>query len=75
MRISVAQTRPIKADIPANIEGHLRLLDLAAGIKADTVIFPELSLTGYEPELAQDLATDLMTLVSTSLKHSLTRTP
>lgn len=57
MRLCAAQTRPVKGDIPANIEGHLRLLDLAIENQADVVVFPELSLTGYEPELAQELAT------------------
>ncbi len=57
MRVCSAQTRPIKGDIPANIDGHLKLLDLAIARKTDAVVFPELSFTGYEPELAQDLAT------------------
>ena len=50
MKICVAQTRPIKGDIQSNIDHHKRLIDLAVSNGADTVIFPELSLTGYEPE-------------------------
>jgi predicted amidohydrolase len=57
MRIGVAQTRPFKGDILRNIEAHLRLIALAEKAKADTLIFPELSITGYEPELASALAT------------------
>jgi predicted amidohydrolase len=57
MRISVAQTRPFKGDILRNIEAHLRLIELAARARADTIVFPELSITGYEPELAAGLAT------------------
>lgn len=57
MKICVAQTRPIKGDIQRNIDNHKKLIDLAISYSADTVIFPELSLTGYEPELSKELAT------------------
>jgi predicted amidohydrolase len=57
MRIGVAQTRPFKGDILRNIEAHLRLIELAGNARADMIIFPELSITGYEPELAAGLAT------------------
>jgi predicted amidohydrolase len=56
MKISVAQTKPIKGDIPANIETHKKLIALAILHNADTIFFPELSITGYEPELAKELA-------------------
>jgi predicted amidohydrolase len=56
MKISVAQTRPVKGDIQSNIDNHKKLIDLAVSCGADVIIFPELSLTGYEPELAQALA-------------------
>lgn len=58
MKIGVVQTRPAKGDIPANIARHRQLIDLAVANGADTVIFPELSLTGYEPSLAKTLAVD-----------------
>ncbi|WP_420149020.1 carbon-nitrogen hydrolase family protein [Spirosoma sp.] len=57
MKIAVAQTRPIRGDIRRNIEKHTALIDLAASAGASMVIFSELSLTGYEPELAGKLAT------------------
>jgi predicted amidohydrolase len=57
MKICVAQTKPIKGDIQRNIEGHKKVIDLAASQGAGIIIFPELSLTGYEPTLAKDLAT------------------
>jgi predicted amidohydrolase len=57
MKIATAQTRPIKGDIPANIENHKKLIHLALANEADAIIFPELSLTGYEPTLAKELAT------------------
>jgi predicted amidohydrolase len=57
MKLCVAQTRPVKGDVQRNIAKHIELLDLAAANGADAVIFPELSLTGYEPTLAKELAT------------------
>jgi predicted amidohydrolase len=59
MKLAVAQTRPVKGDISANIPKHLRLIELAALEEADAVFFPELSLTGYEPTLAARLASSL----------------
>jgi predicted amidohydrolase len=41
------------------MDQHKKLLTLAATHGADMIIFPELSLTGYEPKLAKELATDL----------------
>jgi predicted amidohydrolase len=58
MKLCVAQTRPIQGDVSSNIEQHKKLIDLAVSHGATTVIFPELSLTGYEPKLARELATD-----------------
>lgn len=58
MRICVAQMQPVKGDVERNIDRHLTLMELAIAARADTVIFPELSVTGYEPELASALATD-----------------
>lgn len=58
MKISVAQLKPVKGDISANIEKHKTLVDLAVSLRADSIFFPELSITGYEPELAKDLATN-----------------
>ncbi len=58
MKICVAQTRPVKGDIQSNIDNHKKLIELAVSNGADTVIFPELSLTGYEPELSKELATN-----------------
>jgi predicted amidohydrolase len=58
MKICVAQTRPVTGDIAANIEYHKTFISLAAANGADVIIFPELSLTGYEPSLAKELATD-----------------
>jgi predicted amidohydrolase len=54
--IAVAQTCPIRGDVDANVGEHLRLSELAAAEGAQLVLFPELSLTGYELELAAGLA-------------------
>ena len=54
--IAVAQTCPIAGEIAANLEEHLRLAHRAAAEGARLVVFPELSLTGYEIELADRLA-------------------
>ncbi len=60
MKVCVAQIRPAKGDIQYNIANHRKLTDLAVSHGADIIIFPELSLTGYEPELSNKLAMDLM---------------
>ena len=57
MRICVVQTRPVKGDIARNIVQHKTFIDLATANGAGIVIFPELSITGYEPSLARELAT------------------
>ena len=58
MKICIAQTKPIKGTISANIEAHRRFIDLALTLNVEAIFFPELSLIGYEPELAQKLATN-----------------
>ncbi|MCZ8523812.1 MULTISPECIES: carbon-nitrogen hydrolase family protein [Paenibacillus] len=58
MRIAVAQIKPQKGNILNNIEKHKALISLAISGQANAIFFPELSVTGYEPELAKDLATD-----------------
>ena len=57
MKICLAQTGPIKGDIESNIDNHKKIIDLALSNGADMIVFPELSLTGYEPKLAKELAT------------------
>lgn len=58
MRIAIAQLRPVKGSIAANCAAHEHALDLALDLQAEALFFPELSLTGYEPTLAERLATD-----------------
>lgn len=58
MKISLAQIQPVPGDLSANIEQHIRWIEVAAVHGVDVIVFPELSLTGYEPKLAKILATD-----------------
>ena len=59
MKIALAQTKPVRGDISANIAGHVRFLAYASSRGVAMLVFPELSLTGYEPHLARELASDL----------------
>lgn len=54
--IAAAQTTPIRGDVEANLDQHTRLTEAAARLGAEMLVFPELSLTGYELDLAEDLA-------------------
>lgn len=56
MKIGVAQTRSISGDIEQNIARHTVFVETAVSHHANLLIFPELSLTNYEPTLAQALA-------------------
>ena len=57
MKLCSAQIKPIKGDIENNIQKHISFINLAAKNGANLIFFPELSLTGYEPTLANELAT------------------
>ncbi|MDQ0899304.1 carbon-nitrogen hydrolase family protein [Paenibacillus sp. V4I7] len=52
-----------------NIEKHKALISLAISGQATAIFFPELSVTGYEPELAKDLATDQHDLRFDDFQH------
>lgn len=56
MIVAAAQIRSTPGDVSANIALHLAAIKLAAQDGARMVVFPELSLTGYEPSLADELA-------------------
>ena len=56
MKIALIQSRPVKGNIESNIRDHVRLTRQAADSGAEFAVFPELSITGYEPTLAKDLA-------------------
>lgn len=50
--VAAAQCRSVRGDIEANLATHLRFLGAAVSEGANLVVFPELSLTGYELDLA-----------------------
>jgi len=58
MKISIAQTNPIKGNIEENIKNHIKWIEKAVINNAHMIVFPELSITGYEPQLAESLAID-----------------
>lgn len=47
MKVAAAQITSVLGDIERNIEHHLEYCDIAIGNKAELIVFPELSLTGY----------------------------
>ena len=57
MKIAIAQIEALKGDIERNLNKHVAFIDEALKQNVDLIMFPELSLTGYEPELAKNLAT------------------
>lgn len=54
--LAVAQFRPVAGDVGWNTRRHVRLIKWAIEANAKMIIFPELSLTGYELGLAEKLA-------------------
>jgi predicted amidohydrolase len=55
MILASAQTSPKRFNINANLTDHYRLIELAAKNGADLILFPELSISGYEREKAKEL--------------------
>ncbi|MBO1256253.1 carbon-nitrogen hydrolase family protein [Alteromonas sp. 5E99-2] len=56
LKISVAQIASIKGNVDENLSIHLKAIEKASELGVSYIVFPELSLTGYEPELAKHLA-------------------
>ncbi len=59
MKIALAQIKSIRGNISLNKGKHLFWIKKAIGNKSDLIVFPELSMTGFNPSLAKDLALDL----------------
>ncbi len=59
MKIGLFQYQSHGGDISKNIGGHLHWVEKAVSYGADIVVFPELSITGYEPSLAKTLALEV----------------
>ncbi|MBM3294900.1 MAG: carbon-nitrogen hydrolase [Candidatus Aminicenantes bacterium] len=59
MRAVLAQFAPGLGSVSANLDRHLETIDRARREKADLVVFPELSLTGYRlRDLVEEVALD-----------------
>lgn len=56
LKIAAGQFAPVRGCIDENMRYHERLIESAASAGVNLIFFPELSLTGYEPEMAEDLA-------------------
>ncbi|MBM4267414.1 MAG: carbon-nitrogen hydrolase family protein [Deltaproteobacteria bacterium] len=54
--LAAAQIVPIRGDVGANLAAHVRAIHAAASEGARVLVFPELSLTGYELDLGERLA-------------------
>lgn len=56
LTIAVAQSLSVAGDVATNLARHLVFMRQAAEQGVQLLVFPELSLTGYEPSLVADLA-------------------
>lgn len=56
MILAAAQTNPKRGDIESNLIDHYNLIELASKNQVDLIVFPEMSITGYERENSKDLA-------------------
>ena len=54
IRIAAAQSISIAGDIAANVQTQLKFVEVASQANVDLLIFPELSLSGYELTLLQE---------------------
>ena len=75
--MAAAQTVPTRGDVEANLQQHLQLIEKAASAGVGLVVFPELSLTGYELELGPALAFEredprLRPLIQAAIAHTMT---
>lgn len=72
LRVALGQIRPALGDVSANLRQHLDAIAFASVDGADVIVFPELSLTGYQlKDLAFQVARplsdgDVQTLVRAS---------
>ncbi len=48
LRIAAAQSHSVPGDVEANVARHCAFIDAAAGAGVNLLVFPELSLTGYD---------------------------
>jgi predicted amidohydrolase len=75
--MAAAQTVPVACDVAANARQHLQLVEAAALEGVTLLVFPELSLTGYELAAAPALAFEaedvrLRPLLAAAKEHGMT---
>ena len=73
-KVAAAQVPSVRGDIERNIATHAVAIEAAAKNGVSVLIFPELSLTGYEPNLAAESAmtpadSRLASLIALAKKH------
>ncbi|OAI86158.1 carbon-nitrogen hydrolase family protein [Pseudomonas putida] len=56
MKLIAAQIASVAGAVEHNLDKHVDVIEIAASLGADGIVFPELSLTGYQPRLADVLA-------------------
>jgi len=58
MNICIVQTKSAYANVTQNIQSHLEAINKIKEYNVQLIVFPELSITGYEPKLAHELAVE-----------------
>ena len=53
--IAAAQASSIKGNVESNVRTHAEFVRIAVEHDIDVIVFPELSLTGYEPEVVREV--------------------
>jgi predicted amidohydrolase len=56
LRLAAAQSTSLAGDVAGNVAAHGRYIETAAAAGVDILVFPELSLSGYEPDLTAGCA-------------------
>jgi predicted amidohydrolase len=68
-RLAAAQSVSVPGDLEANIAEHAAFIRLAAQARIDVLLFPELSLSGYEPDLLPRCALTAHSIELTPLRE------
>ncbi len=56
MKLIAAQIACTAGNVEHNLDRHVDVIEIAASLGGEVIVFPELSLTGYQPRLADVLA-------------------